>query len=206
MTKITSGAKLEESAVGRRTSGYDLIMRPLERAGLGRLRRGLLAEAGGRVLELAVGSGVNLALHAPGACIVGVDLSREMLRHAAGRKIEECTRLVQADAERLPFGPAQFDTVISTLLYCSLDHPESMLGEIRRLLRPGGRLLMLEHVRGGSLPARLFTDLMARPWHAVTRSCRLNREPEQDLLAAGYRILSSERHAVTLFQTIVAQP
>lgn len=186
-------------------SGYDRFIYPLERLVLARLRRRLIAQANGRILELAVGTGVNLPLYPAGACVIGLDLSPDMLRWAIERKTERCSALLLADAARLPFAAGQFDTVVSTLLYCSLHQPAKTLAEICRVLRPGGRLLMLEHVRGSPPLLSRLTDLLNIPWFALNRSCRLNRQPEVDLRDAGFEIVAAERHAASIVQMIVAR-
>ena len=187
-------------------TGYDRFLWPLEQLLFAGVRRNLLARAGGNVLELAVGTGVNQPLYPDGICAVGLDNSAKMLKAARRRTKGKCMTLLQADAARLPFPDAHFDAVVSTLLYCSLENPEGTLAEIRRVLRPDGQLMMMEHVRGAPPVMGVLTDVLNVPWHAFSRSCRLNRRPAEDLESAGYRIISEQRHRLTIVQTIIASP
>jgi ubiquinone/menaquinone biosynthesis C-methylase UbiE len=197
---------LPESQFDQFATGYDRFLWPLERIFFARARRQLIAGANGRVLELAVGTGVNLPLYPREACAIGLDNSAKMLRAARRRVSDGCMRLLQADAARLPFASNHFDAVISTLLYCSLDDPAGTLAEVRRVLRPGGQLMMMEHVRGAPPIMGLLTDVLNVPWHAFSRSCRLNRQPLEALQSAGFRIIAEQRHALTIVQTIIATP
>ena len=185
-------------------NGYDRFLWPLEQLIFAQVRRQLIPKAGGNVLELAVGTGVNLPLYQPGTCVIGIDSSWEMIQSAQGRKSEKCTAILQSDAARLPFPTNHFDTIISTLLYCSLDEPAKTLAEIRRVLRPDGCLLMMEHVRGKSPIMGILTDLVNIPWPAITRTCHFNRRPTEDLSQAGFTILAQERQAMSIVQTIIA--
>jgi phosphatidylethanolamine/phosphatidyl-N-methylethanolamine N-methyltransferase len=103
---------------------------------------------GKRILELGVGTGKNLALHRRDRQITAVDISEKMLPRARRRaaRLGSNVRLQVADAQSLPHGDARFDAVVATFLFCSVPGPIQGLREARRVLRPGGRLLLLEHV------------------------------------------------------------
>lgn len=128
---------------------YDRISAGSERAGLSEERRALLAQAAGATIEVGAGTGLNLA-HFPRAvsrlCLVepDPDMRKRLRRRVEGRDDVE---IVDARAEALPFPDATFDTAIVTFALCSVDAPDTALAEIARVLRPGGRLLFLEHVR-----------------------------------------------------------
>src|SRR4051812_40854227 len=129
---------------------YDPVMRSAERAGMAARRRDLVSEARGSVLEIGAGTGLNVA-HYP------ADLERlvitEPQRHMAAllrRKLEQLDRsveLVEAQAEELPFDGETFDTAVCTFALCTIGDPHRAIDEVHRILRPGGRLLFLEHVR-----------------------------------------------------------
>jgi ubiquinone/menaquinone biosynthesis C-methylase UbiE len=127
---------------------YDRISSGSERAGLSEERQGLLAQAAGATIEIGAGTGVNLS-HFPSAvtrlCLVEPDphMRKRLRRRASGRHVE----IVDASAEALPFPDCSFDTAVVTFALCSVSDLDTALGEIARVLRPGGRLLFLEHVR-----------------------------------------------------------
>ena len=183
---------------------YDVAMLPLEAVLLQRLRSTLFQRMHGTVLEVGVGTGVNFAYYPPDACLVGMDESWDMLRVAA-TKARACFHLAQSDVQRLPFADATFDSIVGTLLFCSVPDPLRGLRELHRVLKPNGRLILLEHVRGLSPLARQATDLLNPFWTRFTRSCNLNRETVQAVAAAGFTVTHSERHGLTIFQIIEAR-
>jgi ubiquinone/menaquinone biosynthesis C-methylase UbiE len=185
-------------------SRYDLGMLPLEWLLLRRLRRRIFPALRGRVLELGAGTGVNLPLYRSGAEVVAVDQSSEMLALARRRRRQAPISWVQADAQALPFADATFQQVMTSLLFCSVPDPLQGLQEIRRVLTPGGWLVMLEHVRGERGSMRLLTDWLERPWHRLSQSCHLNRETARLVAESGLRVVCASRHGLGIFQMIVA--
>jgi ubiquinone/menaquinone biosynthesis C-methylase UbiE len=163
---------------------YDPLLWIGERAGMAKRREQLLGRASGRVLELGAGTGLNLphypdgleelVLSEPAAPMVS-RLERRV--HRDGRSC----RVVAASAESLPFEGDSFDTVVSTLVLCTVDDPERVIGEVERVLRPGGKLLFLEHVRSDSGRLAKWQDRLERPWHAFAAGCHANR-PTVELL------------------------
>jgi ubiquinone/menaquinone biosynthesis C-methylase UbiE len=139
----------------------------------------------GRVLDLGTGTGRNLPLFAPGARPIGVDPSADNIRCA--RRRAGAVPLVIARAEALPFRDGAFDTVVSALVLCSVTDPASALAEVRRVLRHGGALRLMEHVRARGLRGGL-QDLMQPAWTAFTGGCRPTRATERSVEAAGFRI------------------
>ena len=181
--------------------GYDLAMRPVEAVSLRRLRARTFGRLQGRILELGVGTGANLGAYPPSAWVVGIDESPSMLE-VAQRK--PSARLARMDAGGLGFADGTFDAVAASLVLCSVPNPAAVLAEVTRVLRPGGRLVLLEHVRGAHpLMARL-TDLLDRPWYALNGSCHLNRETAEIVQEAGFRLLHEKRRLLGLLQTIEA--
>ena len=186
---------------------YDRGMWLLERFSLTRLRRPLLAAARGAVLEIGAGTGANLPLYDPGRRVVAIELRPERLA-AAARKAHAAGRaevvVAAADAHDLPFPAASFDTVVGTLVFCSIGDPLAALAEIRRVLRPGGQLLLLEHVRGQTSLTRRLTDWLHPLWFALQGECHLNRETAATVAAAGFRVDATESHGRGLLQLIRA--
>lgn len=149
-----------------------------EKLGMARRRRELLADARGRVLEIGAGTGHNLrhypsgldelVLTEPGARIGShIDLDRA----PAGVPV----RLEQAPAEYLPFQDASFDTVVATLVLCTVGDPQRAVAEAARILRPGGRLLFLEHVRAERGWRLAMQRRSVRPWAAFADGCQCDR-------------------------------
>jgi len=168
-----------EVAESRLTAAlYDPFVWLGERLGMSARRRDLLAEAHGTVLEIGAGTGINLR-HYPAGLeeLVLVEPSETMadridLSRAPG---DVPTRLVRAPAEDLPFAEASFDTVVSTLVLCTVSDPARAISELTRVLRPGGRLLFCEHVGAERGWRRALQRRSARPWAAFADGCRCDR-------------------------------
>ena len=192
------------SAFDGLASGYDLALAPLELAGLSRLRRRVIAEARGAVLEIGAGTGVNFPNYGQGARVFALDESREMLATARKRPCRVCTTVTQADAQSLPFPSRSFQTVVGTLVFCSIPDPARALADIRRVLQPGGMLLLLEHTRGHHPLAAALTDILSPAWFALNGSCRLNRQTARTVADAGFGVMSVERHLGGIVQVIRA--
>ena len=185
------------------SSTYDRGMRPLEWLILRRLRRRAFPIIHGDILELGAGTGVNLPLYGPEARVTGCDASGEMLAWAARRRTQSRVVLTQANVQCLPFADSSFDAVTGSLVFCSVADPAQGLAEARRVLRPGGRLVLLEHTRGSGLGAWL-TDLLHPLWCTWSRDCHLNRETAQTVEKAGFRVQRVERHVLGIVRVIEA--
>lgn len=161
------------------------------------LRRGpaktdLFRHMRGRVLFVAVGTGLDFKRFPPGLEIVGVDISEVMLRRAEPRahRYPGTLKLMQMDAARLGFADATFDTAVTSCTMCSVPDPVRALRELQRVLRPGGSLLMFEHVRSRNPVFGLALDLMTL-WTRWSGT-EMNRNTVQNAVAAGFRITSIE--------------
>jgi phosphatidylethanolamine/phosphatidyl-N-methylethanolamine N-methyltransferase len=187
------------------TSPYDRGMQPLEWLIFRRLRRRVFPPLSGDVLELGTGTGVNLPLYRPGARVTGCDASEGMLAWASRRRTRVPVALAQVDVQCLPFADGSFDVVAGSLVFCSVADPVRGLAEARRVLRPGGWLVLLEHTRGSGLGAWL-TDVLHLVWDRYSRECRLNRETVQTVVEAGFEVLHVERHALGIVRVIEAAP
>lgn len=128
--------------------------------------------------------------------LVAIDRDPLMLRQARRRLGEASVpvRLIRADGERLPFADAAFDSAIAALVLCTVDDPEGTVAELYRVLRPGGRLLMMEHVRAANETLAHWQDRLQRPWSWVNGGCRPNRATIETIEAAGFRIERLERY------------
>lgn len=184
---------------------YDRGMWLLEALSLNRLRRQLLTRAIGCLLEIGMGTGANLPWYQEGSRVFGIDANIERMSGSARRSFTTPFAASCADAQQLPFASNQFDTVVGTLVFCSIPEPKQALGEIRRVLRPGGRLLLLEHVRGQGSVSRWLTDAFHPAWFALQGSCHLNRETGRSVEEAGFNITHTSQHGWGVLQLIEAQ-
>jgi ubiquinone/menaquinone biosynthesis C-methylase UbiE len=166
---------------------YDRMMAVSEEAGLCERRRELIAQASGRVLEIGAGTGLN-AEHYPDAVTDLVFAEPEGPMAARLRARVTRGTVVEAPAEALPFPDDAFDTVVSTLVLCTVDDTRAALGEIRRVLAPGGRVLLLEHVRSEDPGLAKWQDRLHGPWHWIGRGCHCNRDTARDLRGAGFDV------------------
>ncbi len=174
----------------------DRLMAGTERAGLADRRAELVAGARGATLELGAGTGLNLR-HYPAAVtdLVLAEPDRHMARRLRARLGEagRPAEVVEAPAERLPFEDGRFDTVVVTLVLCTVQDPGQALEEIARVLKPGGRLLFLEHVRAPD-GARLsrWQDRLERPWGWFGGGCHPNRDTVAALEASPLSVESAD--------------
>ena len=176
---------------------YDLYDSPMDWLGGRKRRRRVLARARGRVLEVGVGTGRNLGHYPNGIELTGLDLSFQMLGRAASRAAARGNHapLVHGNAEALPFPDASFDTVAATCVFCSVDDPVQGLAEIRRVVRPGGQVLLLEHVRPrGRVLGWLFDRLS--PLVRRVLGPAINRRTEENIDAAGLTIVDVRRDGI----------
>jgi ubiquinone/menaquinone biosynthesis C-methylase UbiE len=181
---------------------YDLSLALSEWRGLGRWRAWLARGTTGRTLDLGAGTGRTLPLLPSGARGVGVDPNAAALARA--RRRAPGVPLVVARAEALPFRDGAFDTVLAGLVLCSVADPDAALAEARRVLRPGGALRLLEHVRAVGLVGRL-QDLVQPAWTALSGGCHPNRETEQAVARAGFEVDAGTRRARGVMRRLAAR-
>jgi ubiquinone/menaquinone biosynthesis C-methylase UbiE len=179
---------------------YDAWMGVVERLGFGRWRAWLVRGAAGRTLDLGSGTGRNLALLPAGVPAVAIEPFREPLARA--RRRAPSVPLVLARAEALPFRDGVFDCVLGGLVLCSVDDPAAALAEIHRVLRPGGALRVLEHVRDERPWAARMQDAVQPAWTRFTGGCHPNRDTERAISDAGFRVL--ERRARGVMRRLAA--
>jgi SAM-dependent methyltransferase len=183
---------------------YDACCAVCERFGLARWRRWLVDGAEGTALDVGCGTGRNLPLFRAGVRVVGLEPSPDALARA--RRRAPGVPLVQGAAEALPFRTGAFDTVVSGLVFCSVPDPARGLAEVKRVLKPGGTLRMLEHVRAtGGFKARV-QDRWQPLWTRISGGCHWNRDTESAVEGAGFRIAPEGRRARGDMRRFVARP
>ena len=185
---------------------YDSFFERAERAGLRERRGELLSEADGRVLEIGGGTGLNLA-HYPREVeeLVLLEPEEAMAKRLERRLAETGLdgRVVRAPAEALPFEDDSFDTAVSTFVLCTVDDPERAIAEVDRVLRPGGKLLFLEHVRADDPRLARWQDRLHRPWRLFGNGCNCNRPTPATLEASSLTVDRMERDALEKMPPIV---
>ncbi len=168
----------------------------MKSAQLGGWRERTVARARGRVLEIGIGSGLNFPHYGREVReVVGVDPAKALLHRAAkaGAWMPFKTRLLCQRAERLPDLDASFDCVVTTWTLCSIPDPAAALAEARRVLRPDGRLLFIEHGAATGEPGLLRWQQRLTPvWRHVAGGCHLDRRPDRLLEAAGFTLEALE--------------
>jgi len=186
--------------------GYDRAIRLVERVLLGDGRSWVAAHARGATLEIAIGTGRNLPYYPEHVHLVGIDLSPAMLALAQerARRLDRPVDLQVGDAQALDFPDESFDTVVSTLSLCTIPDPERAVREAARVLRPGGRLVLLEHVRSPHLVVR-GVQFLLEPLTVHLEHDHLLREPLTDLQAAGLLVERVERSRLGLIERVVAR-
>jgi ubiquinone/menaquinone biosynthesis C-methylase UbiE len=175
---------------------YDPFVWLGELAGMRRRRRTLLSGARGRVVELGAGTGLNIA-HYPDDGIDDLVLMEPepAMRRRLARRLRRHghpARIVDAPAECLPLTDESVDTVVSTLVLCTVEDPERALGEIARVLRPGGQLLFIEHVRSSSRFLAAWQDYLFRPWRGFAGGCCCNRPTGELMRACGFAVAADD--------------
>jgi ubiquinone/menaquinone biosynthesis C-methylase UbiE len=186
---------------------YERLSRgPSEKSFMDPLRQETAGQARGVVLEVGPGNGLNFSFYDPAQVerVEAVEPDTAMLSYARQR-LESARvpiNLVQAAAENLPFADATFDTVVATLVFCSVTDPERGLQEIRRVLKPGGTLYMVEHVRSSKPWAARMQDIITPVARRVSGNCHWNRDTARKVSQAGLHI-TSQRDLSGIFLPMV---
>ena len=192
---MTKANERVRRAWAKRAAGYDRSIGFFERRIFGTDHRAwACSRASGETLEVAVGTGLNLPLYPAGISLTGIDLSPEMLRIAEERAAELGldVDLQEADAQRLPFDDSSFDTVVCTYSLCNIPDPHLAVGEMKRVLRTGGRLVLVDHIRSsvsGVLWAQKAVEFVTKRLEGE----HMTRRPLREVEAHGLEIIETER-------------
>jgi ubiquinone/menaquinone biosynthesis C-methylase UbiE len=178
---------------------YDRMMARAEEGGLREHRREIVAEAEGDVLEIGGGTGANLGFYGDGVRSLTVTEPETPMAKRLERHIDERrpgTRFLRAPAEDLPFEDASFDVAVSTLVLCTVDDQPRALRELRRVLRPGGRLLFMEHVRSDDPKLARWQDRFLPINTRIGHGCHCNRPTLDGIRAAGFEVNRVENDSI----------
>ncbi len=195
-----------KSRYDRQAGSYDARNVLMELFAFRSLRPKLWSLVKGRdVLEVGAGTGANMAFYPWGIEVTAIDLSGKMISQAQKRAEREGVRvrLLEMDAQDLQFPSNTFDVAVSTCVFCSVPDPVRGLREVARVLRPGGRLIMIEHVRGPGLLGPLFD--LANPLIVRITGANINRRTVANVRNAGFEIESVESRLFGILKLIVAR-
>jgi ubiquinone/menaquinone biosynthesis C-methylase UbiE len=187
----------------RFAAAYDILFAPLERLFLARWRTEALSmlPSDSRLLEVGAGTGLNFVHYPATSLAVASEPSGGMIRRAGARA--SAVKLVQADAQNLPFRDDSFDAAFGTLVFCSIPDPYAAFRELVRVVRPGGRLVFLEHVRPPGFKGRCFDVLNILTVALIDD--HFNRETAEIAARSGLKVLEVRTKASGIVNLIVAE-
>lgn len=169
---------------------YDFVLAPVEKLFLKKLRLELLKKAHGKTLEIGFGTGLNFPYYATDVQYIGIEPDEGMRTVAKKRASSYHLQIMEGDAQSLAFADSSFDTVVATLVFCSIPNPDKAIEEVYRVLKPGGKFLLLEHVRRNTPVAGRLLDVITPLWKHVAGGCHLNRDPSTHLNEVGFKVES----------------
>ena len=179
-------------------SFYDVFMYPLETRGIKKARMLLVPKTSGRILEIGSGTGVNIK-HYNFENITGLTLSDQTISKKLKERSDDKIELMELDVEKLPFSDNTFDYVVHTLVFCSVVDINKGLSEIARVLKPGGKLMFIEHVLPEKKRIRKFFNFINPLWTKFASGCNLNRDYETSLTNKDFKLIYSKRFMNTVF-------
>lgn len=185
---------------------YNLFMYPLEKSVLHQFRKSSVTGSSGRVLEVGVGTGVNTRYMDKEKIdtLTAVDISiRKTTVKSLKKKFEEI-QFFEGSVEELPFESSSFDTILFTLVFCSVQDPEKGLSEIKRVLKDSGKLIFIEHVRPNGHKMRKIADKANNYWNSMSNGCNINRETLKTIEEAGFTIKPGSYKRKGVFITGIA--
>lgn len=205
---IDSNLTARTKTLYNRIAPYYDVMEIISERTFSRWRRELLARAKGKVLEIGVGTGKNFPYYPEGADVTGLDIADKMLRHARLRadKLGFPVHLMEGDGQSLPFPENSFNTAVATFVFCSVPDPVLGLKELGRVVKSGGEILLLEHVRIDRPVIGVIMDIM-NPFFRHFIGPNINRRTVENVGKAGLRIEKIEHLGfMQMVKMIIARP
>ncbi|MEH7014238.1 class I SAM-dependent methyltransferase [Neobacillus niacini] len=180
---------------------YDFFMGPLEQRKFKRIRKELLQRAEGKVLELGSGTGINFPFYKDVDQVIAIEPSQHMIDQSINRlQLSVVTiEMVKASAEKLPFEDNTFDTVVATLVFCTIPNAEKAIAEIKRVCKPKGSILLFEHVKMENRLLGGMQEWLTPVWKKICDGCCLNRETLKAFTSQGLKIEKVEQFYKDLF-------
>lgn len=180
---------------------YDFFMSPLERRKFKRVRKELLKSATGKVLELGSGTGINFPFYRNVDQVIAIEPSQHMIHQSQSKhKLAVVPiKMVNARAERLPFEDHTFDTIVATLVFCTIPNVEEAINELKRVCKPNGKILLFEHVKMENTVLSSMQEGLTPLWRKICDGCCLNRETLKAFTTQGLKIERVERFYKDLF-------
>ena len=183
---------------------YDQFMNPLEHGTFKGIRADLIQRASGEVIEIGSGTGINFPFYREVTSVTAIEPNPYMIQQAKSKQ-EKATvpiDMIQADAEELPFADHTFDTVVATLVFCTIPNVEKALEEMKRICKPNGKILLFEHVKMDN-PFLANLQMMLTPlWKRICDGCCLNRDTVSVLESKGFNIVELKKFYRGLFVMI----
>lgn len=186
---------------------YDFFMYPLEKRKFKNIRSELLQKAAGSVLEIGSGTGINFPYYNHAKTVTAIEPSLEMIERSNKRKkiSKSPIEVIQGSAEQLPFPDNSFDTVIATLVLCTVPNSPKALQEMKRVCKPDGKILFFEHVKMDNPFLANLQEGLTPLWKKICDGCCLNRETVQIIKRAGLEIAEEKAYCKGLFVQIEAK-
>ncbi len=180
---------------------YDFFMSPLEQSKFKKVRIELLASAHGRVLELGSGTGINFPLYRGVDHVMAIEPSQHMIDRSQEKHKQAVVpiEIVKASAEQLPFDDNTFDTVVATLVFCTIPNMKQAIEEMKRVCKPEGEILLFEHVKMENKALSTLQNMLTPAWKKICDGCCLNRETLNTFRAHGMSIEKIEKFYKDLF-------
>lgn len=172
---------------------YDTFMKPFEKYGLQNRRKEMLSKVKGNTLEIGSGTGVNFNYYDSNKIsqlsVLDLQFNNRIKEHIFNKKVK--INYIEGNAEELPFPDNTFDSVVSTLIYCSVNDPNKALNEVYRVLKDGGRMYFMEHVLPEEKPYKQILNTLNSPWKAIAK-CNVNRETLKTIKKANFEVTNLE--------------
>ncbi|WP_079509326.1 class I SAM-dependent methyltransferase [Mesobacillus jeotgali] len=182
---------------------YDMLMSPLEKRWIARVRKKIITDLEGEILEIGTGTGANFPYYSKEKVdrLVSVEPNPFMIDQARDRALENGLKVEfhKGMAETLPFKNGEFDTVIATLVLCSVEDPHKVFKEIKRVCKQGGRIVLFEHVRTESRSLASLQDFLTPAWKHLCDGCHLNRNTGRYMRESGIEITREMKYFKGIF-------